>query len=92
MSSAHQCPVCQARFRGSRLWSRCGADLGPLMMLAVQAWRLRQEARDALARGDLTRARQLADTAQAVHRTSRGASLRLLAKWLDDTPFESRLR
>lgn len=92
MSATYRCPVCQARFRGSRLCSRCGADLAPLMILAVQAWRLRQAARDALARGDLTRARQLADTAQAVHRTPRGASLRLLARWLDDTPSESRLR
>ena len=51
MRAQHECPVCQARFRGSRLCSRCGADLGPLMIVAVRAWRLREEARDALARG-----------------------------------------
>jgi hypothetical protein len=83
MSAVHQCPVCHARFRGSRLCSRCGADLGPLMILAVRAWRLREEARDALTRGDLAEARRLASAAQALHRTPRGASLELLANWLD---------
>ena len=27
----NRCPVCQARFRGGRICSRCGADLEPLM-------------------------------------------------------------
>jgi len=82
MSAPHQCPVCRAPFRGSRVCSRCGADLGPLMILAVRAWRLRQEARRELTRGDLTEARRLAAAAQALHRTPRGASLQLLATWL----------
>ena len=90
MSTAYQCPVCQARFRGSRLCSRCGADLGPLMIVAVQAWCLRQEARDALACGDLARARRLVGAAQALHGTPRGASLRMLANWLDAAPSQSR--
>ena len=89
MSTAHHCPVCHARFRGSRLCSRCGADLGRLMILAVRAWRLRQEARHALTRGDLAEARRLANAAQALHRTPRGASLELLAQWLDAAPSES---
>ena len=83
MSAAQPCPVCQARFRGSRLCSRCGADLGPLMLLAVRAWRLREEAREALTRGELAEGRRLASAAQALHHTSRGASLALLAQWLD---------
>ena len=83
MSAAQQCPVCQARFRGSRLCSQCGADLGPLMILAVRAWRLREEAREALTRGELAEGRRLARAAQALHRTPRGASLQLLAQWLD---------
>jgi len=82
MRAASRCPVCQARFRGSRQCSRCGADLEPLMRLAVRAWRLREEARSALARGDLAEARRLAEAAQALHGTPRGASLWLLATWL----------
>ena len=53
------------------------------MILAVRAWRLREEAREALTRGDLAEARRLASAAQALHRTPRGASLELLANWLD---------
>lgn len=82
MSAPHQCPVCRAPFRGSRICSRCGAELGPLMLLAVRAWRLRQEAWRALTRGDLTEAGRLVAAAQALHRTARGASLQLLATWL----------
>lgn len=83
MSAASACPVCQARFRGSRLCSRCGVDLGPLMILAVQAWQLRQQARCAVAGGDFARARRLAGRAQALHATPSGASLARLARWLD---------
>jgi len=60
------------------------------MIVAVQAWCLRQEARDALASGDLARARRLAGAAQALHGTPRGASLRMLAKWLDAALSQSR--
>lgn len=52
----NRCPVCQARFRGSRICSRCGADLEPLMVLTVKAWQLRQAARQALDAGDAGRA------------------------------------
>ena len=58
--------------------SRCGADLGPLMRLAVKAWRLRQAARQALDAGECARALGLASEAQHVHRTPSGESLRLL--------------
>ncbi len=62
--------------------SRCGADLGPLMRLAVNAWRLRQAARQALEAGELDRALELADEAQHVHRTPGGEALRVLIEWL----------
>ena len=49
----NRCPVCQARFRGARICSRCGAGLEPLMLLSVEAWQLRQAARQALHAGAL---------------------------------------
>ncbi|MBZ5723481.1 MAG: hypothetical protein LAP87_00650 [Acidobacteriia bacterium] len=78
----NRCPVCQARFRGVRICSRCGADLEPLMRLAVQAWQLRQTARQALDAGDVERALVLASEAQAIQDTERGGALRLLGAWL----------
>ena len=78
----NRCPVCQARFRGARFCSRCGADLEPLMLLAVRAWQLRQAARQALAAGAADRALDLASAAQALQSTESGAALRLLASWL----------
>ena len=56
--------------------------MGPLMGLAVKAWRLRQAARQALEHGHYERAASLASEAQDVHRTPRGESLRLLSAWL----------
>lgn len=76
------CPVCQARFRGARICSRCGADLEPLMALAVTAWQLRQAARQALDAGDVERAMTLATEAQGVQGTESGEALRLLCAWL----------
>jgi hypothetical protein len=78
----NRCPVCQARFRGVRICSRCGADLQPLMVLAVKAWQLRQAARQALGAGDARRAVELASEAQGIHDTERGAALRLAAAWI----------
>ena len=78
----NRCPVCQARFRGSRACSRCGADLGPLMRLTVKAWQLRQRARQALNDGDVGRALALATEAQGTQNTGSGEALRLLAAWL----------
>ena len=78
----NRCPVCQARFRGVRICSRCGADLEPLMLLAVKAWQLRQAARQALDAGDVEVALGLAMEAQAVQDTESGEALRLLGAWL----------
>ncbi len=84
-----RCPVCQARFRGSRTCSRCGADLEPLMRLAVKAWQLRQAARQALDAGDVGRALALAVEAQGTQNTDSGEALRLLGAWLKTVPAES---
>jgi hypothetical protein len=78
----NRCPVCQVRFRGVRICSRCGADLEPLMRLAVKAWQLRQAARQALDAGDVERALGLAIEAQGVQSTGSGEALRLLGAWL----------
>ncbi len=78
----NRCPVCQARFRGMRTCSRCGADLEPVMLLTVMAWQLRQAARQALDAGDAGRALEFATEAQAIQQTESGAALRLLSAWL----------
>jgi len=56
--------------------------LARLMRLALEAWRLRQAAREALARGDFERALSLASDAQRVRRTPDGEAVRLLSAWL----------
>jgi hypothetical protein len=78
----NRCPVCQARFRGVRICSRCGADLEPLMVLTVRSWQLRQASRQALNVGDVDRALEFAIEAQGIQDTGSGASLRLLCAWL----------
>jgi predicted amidophosphoribosyltransferase len=82
LDAAHHCPVCQARFRGARVCSRCGANLEPLMLLAGQAWALRQAARRALAAGDFQAALELAVVAQRSHTTASGDALAQLNAWL----------
>lgn len=82
----NRCPVCQARFRGARICSRCGADLEPLMVLAVKSWQLRQAARQALDAGEVQRALGLATEAQGIQDTGSGEALRLLCAWLDGPP------
>lgn len=82
----NRCPVCQARFRGVRICSRCGADLEPLMLLAVKSWQLRQAARQALDAGDVERALGLAIEAQGIQGTGSGEALRLLGAWLNARP------
>jgi predicted amidophosphoribosyltransferase len=77
-----RCPVCQARFRGTARCSRCGADLTPLMRLAVESWQHRESARAAIAAGNCGQAKTLAQRAQQTYRTNAGESLRLLAEWL----------
>jgi predicted amidophosphoribosyltransferase len=82
----NRCPVCNARFRGSRICSRCGADLEPLMRLTVRAWQLRQSARQALHDRNFGRALELASEAQGTQDTGSGEALRLLAAWLNTAP------
>jgi hypothetical protein len=52
------------------------------MLLAVEAWQLRQAARLALEAGDVERALRLATEAEGAQSTGSGASLRLLGAWL----------
>jgi hypothetical protein len=80
------CPVCQARFRGSTECSRCGADLKTIMGLAVDAWRMRKAAREALGSGDWERARGLAARAQEICGTAAGRDLELVSGWLEGQP------
>jgi predicted amidophosphoribosyltransferase len=83
LSLANQCPVCQARFRGAAVCSRCGADLGRLMRLAAQAWWLREAARGAIAAGDFGRVLELAAKAQEVQGTPAGEALLRMGYWLE---------
>ena len=76
------CPVCRARFRGSRECSRCGADLTMVMTLTASAWRARQAARQALAADEFARMRDLASQAQQVCYTEAGKNLAELGAWL----------
>ena len=82
------CPVCQARFRGSAECSRCGADLGTLMRLAAGAWRMREAARQAIAEGDVARARALASQAQEICRSAAGRDLEMVSSWLAGASLE----
>jgi queuine/archaeosine tRNA-ribosyltransferase len=52
-----RCPVCQARFRGTAEWSRCGAELTALMLLAAHVYVLRQAARQSLRQAIVRRRR-----------------------------------
>jgi predicted amidophosphoribosyltransferase len=73
------CPVCQARFRGSALCSRCGADLTALMLLTTHAHALRQSARRSLRLGDPTAALASARAGQQLHSTAEGSLLLLVS-------------
>ncbi len=88
---AGRCPVCQARFRGTIICSRCGGNLKPLMVLAATAWRLRQEARKAIFAGDFPKAQRLANQAQWLQASSLGRRLQLLSGWLIEHFNESSL-
>jgi predicted amidophosphoribosyltransferase len=83
LSVANQCPVCQARFRGAAICSRCGADLGRLMRLAAQGWWLREAARAALSAGELGRVLELAAKAQEAQGTPAGEALLRVGYWLE---------
>jgi hypothetical protein len=73
-----RCPVCQARFRGGAICSRCGADLTTLMLLVTRAYSLRQAARQALQAGDEQAALAAAQAAQDLHATSQGRLLQIV--------------
>lgn len=77
-----RCPVCQARFRGARTCSRCGADLTRPMLLAAEAWRMREQARAAILAGEFELGRGLAARAQEAKQTPAGTVLRALCEWL----------
>jgi hypothetical protein len=61
------------------LCSRCGADLEPLMMLAAQAWILRDAARILIGVGQSERALELAAQAQEAQWTPAGEALWLVS-------------
>jgi len=75
LTEANRCPVCQARFRGAAVCSRCGADLARLMLIAAEAWRLREAARGAIAAGEFGLACELAGNAQGMQATPAGEAL-----------------
>jgi len=83
------CPVCRARFRGSRECSRCGADLTTILSLAAAAWRMRNAARRALLEDDLDRARATAARAESICHTAAGARLQELCSWIGRLPREA---
>jgi predicted amidophosphoribosyltransferase len=77
------CPVCHAKFRGTRECSRCGADLSGLMMLSARAQLYRAEARTSIYALNFEKARQLVAAAQKEHATETGRRLLLLTSWLN---------
>jgi hypothetical protein len=84
-AAPNRCPVCQARFRGAPVCSRCGADLSRLMTIAAEAWRLREAARGAIAKGEFGRAFEFAGRAQEAQSTPAGEALVRLGAWLRGT-------
>ena len=52
------------------------------MLLTVEAWRLRQAAREALGSAAIDRALRLAIEAHVIQATGSGDALRLLTAWL----------
>jgi hypothetical protein len=73
-----RCPVCQARFRGVSICSRCGADLTPLMLLAAHAYSLRRSARRSLRAGDAQSALAAVKAAQKLHAIPQGGILEMV--------------
>ena len=78
-----RCPVCRAKFRGTRECSRCGADLSGIMMLSARAQLYRADARKSIYALNFEKARQLAAAAQKEHATETGRRLLLLTSWLN---------
>jgi len=77
-----RCPVCRAQFRNQPVCSRCGADLAPLMTLALKAYLLRQSGRNALLQGDFSASQKRARQAQKLCATPTGRQLSILTSWL----------
>ena len=77
-----RCPVCRAKFRGTRLCSRCGADLTGLMILSARARHNRIKARKSLLNLNFEKAHKLAVAAQREHATEMGRKVLLLTAWL----------
>lgn len=71
----NRCPACQAGFRRSLKCPRCGADLEPLMRLTLDAYLLREAARDRIREHDYDDALNLVEQAQQLQQTSEGRSL-----------------
>ncbi len=80
-SSLH-CPVCKAGFRGERKCPRCGSDLSSLMAVAVDAYRFRCMARQALCSGDYDAALRSAEKAQSLQETESGRRMVIVARAL----------
>ena len=78
-----RCPVCRAKFRGTRQCSRCGADLTGLMILSARAQHCRAKARKFLSALNFKKAHGFAAAAQKEHATETGRKLLLLTSWLN---------
>ena len=82
-NASSRCPVCRAKFRGTRQCSRCGADISRLMILSVSAQHCRTNARKSLLSLEFEKAHVLAAAAQKKHATDKGRKLLLLTSWLN---------
>ena len=80
--SSSRCPVCRAKFRGTKRCSRCGADLTALMILSASARHCRAKARRSLHALEFEKAYEFATAAQKEHATETGRKLLLLTSWL----------
>ena len=98
MERAFRCPTCRAPWREAPACPRCGADLAPLMQVAMKAWQLREAARMALWGGDRpAEAVALARAACQLHLTERGQRLLTLAllaagQWTETFALLEQLR
>jgi len=82
LKGALRCPVCRAKFRGTRQCSRCGADLTGIMILVARSQRYRENARKSLYALNFGKAHKLAAAAQKEQTTEMGRRLLLLTSWL----------
>ena len=83
INESSRCPVCRAKFRGTRECSRCGADLSGIMMLSAGAQLHRADVRKSIYALNFEKARDLAARAQKEHATETGRRLLLLTAWLN---------